>query len=174
MLLSLVRQQCSGNASVEYTMKLPYKVISLFHFVYLLHKIISRKYMIKRLIHDLFHFIPGTEKVMYLISIYWCQISFPYQMMFMSVKYNTTGVNNGTGTTTFSGQDYSVYCFSGKTASTSFFQSKKKQFSVQCFVDHCLSFFFSFFTILLSLLLRVTTSHYCFNIFKFSEFILYS
>ena len=31
----------------------------LFHFVYLLHKTICRKYMIKRLIHDIFHIIPA-------------------------------------------------------------------------------------------------------------------
>lgn len=38
--------------------KLRYKYMYLFHFVYLLHKTICLKNMIQRLIHDLFHIIP--------------------------------------------------------------------------------------------------------------------
>jgi hypothetical protein len=38
--------------------KLRYKFMYLFHFVYLLHKTICLKNMIQRLIHDLFHIIP--------------------------------------------------------------------------------------------------------------------
>lgn len=41
--------------------KLPYKFMYLFHFVYLLHKTMCLKNMIQRLIHDLFPYNPSIH-----------------------------------------------------------------------------------------------------------------
>jgi len=37
------------------------------------------------------------------INVYWCPTRFPYQMMFVSFNYNTTGISCGAGTANPSG-----------------------------------------------------------------------
>ena len=48
--------------------KLPYKFMYLFHFVYLLHKTICLKNMIQRLIYDLFHIIPRSMSALVCVT----------------------------------------------------------------------------------------------------------
>ena len=53
---ALVWQQCSENLFIEFTIKLPYKVVDIYLSIFF-----SRKTMMEILIHDLFHIISTTN-----------------------------------------------------------------------------------------------------------------
>ena len=69
----------------------------------------------------------GMHILSMFIDVYWRQIRFPYQMMFVSFNSNTTGVTCGAGTANSSGTSEYTPGFSG-------FALLDIQFSVQCFL----------------------------------------
>ena len=74
------------------------------------------------------------------IYVYWCPTRFPCQMIFLLFNINTKGVGrvaNGSGTAYLSGAHQSP------PPVLVGFVLLPPQFSVQCFVDHCQSFFFT-------------------------------
>jgi len=68
------------------------------------------------------------------------------------------------------GSCWAIFCFGGVRVGQSFvlveFVLGNLLFSVQCFVDRCLSFVLFLLAIILSVLLRLTASNNRFGIFK--------